>query len=52
MTSFLFAFVFHRELIDEPGFWIAALIFFVLVSIVVFIVLKWLVELIRYRNRR
>jgi hypothetical protein len=45
-------FFLHRELVDGPGFWIAGLIFLGLISVVVFFVGKWVLELLRAGKRR
>jgi hypothetical protein len=51
MVMLTFLFFLHRELVDEPGFWIAGLIFLGLISVVVFFVGKWVLELLRAGKR-
>lgn len=33
--------IFHRELVDSPGFWVAALLFLAAIIVVLYIVGKW-----------
>lgn len=47
----MFFLVLHPELADEPGFWIAGLTFLGLISVVVFFVGKWVLELLRGKRR-
>lgn len=51
MVMLTFLFFLHRELVDDPGFWIAGLIFLGLISVVVFFVGKWVLELLRAGKR-
>ena len=41
----MFPLLFHRELVDYPGFWIAALLFLAAIAVVLYIVWKWVREL-------
>jgi hypothetical protein len=37
---------FHRELVDYPSFWVAALLFLVAVAVLLYIAGKWIRELL------
>ena len=41
----MFSLLIHRELVDGPGFWVAALLFLAAIAVVLYIVGKWLREL-------
>ena len=36
----MFSLFFHRELVDGPGFWVAALLFLVAIAVVLYIIGK------------
>ena len=43
---------FHRELVDGPGFWVAALLFLAAIGVVFYIVSKWVRQLFsRWKGR-
>jgi hypothetical protein len=52
MAMLTLSFFLHREFVDQPGFSVAGLIFFALISVVVFFVGKWVVEVLRGGKRR
>lgn len=45
LEQMMFSLLIHRELVDGPGFWVAALLFLAAIAVVLYIVGKWLREL-------